>query len=135
MICGSNMIGTDVARFTHKSVLVISEPPCISTQHTVGLYWVPGHAGVQGNEIADKLGRDCFVQSFVGCEPSLGVSRQNIRRKVQCWMDNKHLVLWRSPCSTQRQAQELISGPNLATRAQSLSFNRTQSMAWSSYWT
>jgi hypothetical protein len=31
-------------------------------------------------------------------------STQNIRRKVQCWMDNQHLVLWRSPCSTQRQA-------------------------------
>ena len=31
------------------------------------------------------------------------------------------------PCSTQRQARELISGPNLATGAQLLSFNRTQS--------
>jgi hypothetical protein len=33
----------------------------------------------------------------------------------------------RGPCSTQRQAQELISGPDLATGAQLLSFNRTQS--------
>jgi hypothetical protein len=31
------------------------------------------------------------------------------------------------PCSTQRQARELISGPNLATGAILLSFNRTQS--------
>jgi len=30
-------------------------------------------------------------------------------------------------CSTQRQARELISGPDLATRARLLSFNRTQS--------
>jgi hypothetical protein len=29
--------------------------------------------------------------------------------------------------STQRQARELISGPDLARRAQLLSFNRTQS--------
>ena len=28
---GSNMTGTDVARFTHKSVPVIFEPPCINT--------------------------------------------------------------------------------------------------------
>jgi len=31
------------------------------------------------------------------------------------------------PCSTQRQARELISGPDLVRRAQLLSFNRTQS--------
>jgi ribonuclease HI len=24
-----------------------------SSRHTVGLYWVPGHAGVRGNEKAD----------------------------------------------------------------------------------
>ena len=39
------------------------------------------------------------------------------------------MVLWRGPRSTQRQARELISGPNLATRARLLSFNRTQSRA------
>jgi hypothetical protein len=31
------------------------------------------------------------------------------------------------PCSTKRQSLELISGPNLATRARLLSFKRTQS--------
>ena len=35
--------------------------------------------------------------------------------------------LWCGPCSKQRQAWELISGPKLATRVQLLSFNRTQS--------
>jgi hypothetical protein len=42
-------------------------------------------------------------------------------------MDDQHLVTWCCPCNTQRKAQELISGPNLATRARLLSFNRTQS--------
>jgi hypothetical protein len=99
----------------------------ISIPYTVGLYWVPGHARVQGNEIADKLARDGSVQRFVGPEPFLGVSRQNIRKKIKCWMENQHLVLWHGPCSTQRQARELTSGPDLATRAQLLSFNRTLS--------
>ena len=41
-------------------------------------------------------------------------------------MENKHLALWRGPCSTQRQSRELISGPDLAIGARLLSFNRTQ---------
>jgi len=95
--------------------------------HTAGLYWVPWHARVQGSKIADRLLGDGSVQRFVGPQSFLGVSRQNIRRKIKCWMENQHLVLWRGPCSTQRQARELISGPDLATRARLLSFNMTQS--------
>jgi len=93
-----------------------------------GLYWVPGHAGVRGNEITDKFARSCFVRRFVGSEPFLGVSRQNKRRKMKRWMEKQHLALWRGPCSThstQRQAWELILGPNVATGAQLLSFYRT----------
>jgi hypothetical protein len=93
----------------------------------VRIYWVPGHVRVRGNDIADKLARSSSGQWFIGPEPFLGVTRQNIRRKMKCWMEKQHLALWHGPCSTQRQAQELISGPNLATGARLLSFNRTQS--------
>jgi len=64
----------------------------------------------------DKLARDSFVQRFVGPEPFLGVSRQNIRRKMKHWMEKQHLVLWCGPCSTQSQARELaltwLQGPD-----------------------
>jgi ribonuclease HI len=73
----------------------------ISTRHNVALYWVPGHAGLQGNEIVDKLARDSSVQWFVGPEPFLGVSRQNIRKKIKCWVENQHLVWWCGPSSTE----------------------------------
>ena len=89
----------------------------------MGLYWVSGHAGVRGNEIADWLARDGSFQRFVGPKPFLGASRQNIRRKMKRWMERQHLALWRGPFSTQRQARELISGPDLAIRARLLSFN------------
>ena len=81
---------------------------------------------MRGNEIANKLARSGSAQRFIGPEPFLGVSRQNIRRKLNCWMGKQHLALWRGPCNTQRQAQELISGPDLATGARLLSFNRTE---------
>jgi hypothetical protein len=57
----------------------------IFTWHTVGLYQVPGHAGVQrrGNEITNKLTTDGSVQKYVGPEPSFGVSMQNIERKIK----------------------------------------------------
>jgi hypothetical protein len=79
------------------------------------------------NEIANRLTRDGSVQGFVGPEPFLGGFRQNIGRKIKCWMEHQHLVLFCVPCCTQRQAWELTSGPDLATRAQLLSFIRTRS--------
>ena len=64
----------------------------------------------------------CVVQKFCCTVPErfLAVSRQNKRGKVKCWMENKPLVLLRVPRSTQRLAGEMISGPNLATRARLL---------------
>jgi ribonuclease HI len=54
----------------------------ISTRHAVGLYWVPGHAGVRGNEIADEIARGGSGRRFLGPEPALGVSRQDIQRRL-----------------------------------------------------
>jgi len=49
----------------------------------LGLYWVPGRAGVRDNEIADELARDGSALKFVGPEPVLGVSRQDTRRRIR----------------------------------------------------
>jgi len=45
---------------------------------------------------------------------------------IQCCVDDQHLVMWRSSCSTQRQALKLISGPSPTTKTRFLPFNRTQ---------
>ena len=52
----------------------------LSTQHAVGLFWVPGHAGVKENEITDELAMGNSVLGFSGAEPALGVSRQDIHK-------------------------------------------------------
>jgi hypothetical protein len=100
----------------------------ISGQHAVGLYWVPGHGGVWGNEMANQHVRGGSALKFVGPQPDLGVSRQNIRR-IRCWFINQHWAKWWDLGNTQRQARELISGPYLGAMARFLSFNRTQSRA------
>ena len=47
----------------------------ISTRYVAGLYLVPGHAGVRGNEILDQLARSGSALGFLGPDPALGVSR------------------------------------------------------------
>jgi hypothetical protein len=99
----------------------------ISALHAVGLYWVPGHAGVRGNETADGLARCGSASRFVGPEPALGVSRQDLRNKISRWLVNQHWGRWRGLGNTQRQARELTLGPCLGTKARRLSFSRMQS--------
>jgi hypothetical protein len=99
----------------------------ISARHVVRLYWVPGHAGVRGNEIADGLARDGSGRGFLGPEPVLGVSRRDIQNRHGRWLNNQHCASWNGPSSTLRQAQELISGPSRSNRVKLLSLNKTQS--------
>jgi hypothetical protein len=35
------------------------------------------------------------LQKFVGPEPSMGVSRHNIRNEIKRWVDNQHLAMRR----------------------------------------
>jgi hypothetical protein len=58
----------------------------ISARHVVGLYWVPGHAGVRGNGIGYELARGGSGLGFLGPEPALGVSRRDIRKRLSRWL-------------------------------------------------
>jgi hypothetical protein len=101
----------------------------ISALHAMGLYWIPGCAKVRGNEIADGLTRCGSASRFVGPEPALGASRQDLRNRINHWLFNQHWGQWLNLGNTQRQARELISGPCLGTKHRLLSFNRIQSRA------
>jgi hypothetical protein len=101
----------------------------------VELFWVPGHLGVCGNEITDGLAREGSVHQFVEPEPALRVSRKNARRKSKGWIDNQHTAVKQGLTSTERQAQNLISGPGPTAKTRLLSLNRIQSRVFTGFLT
>jgi len=60
---------------------------------------------------------------------ALGVSRRDLQKRLSRWLANQHGAQWRGLGDTQRQAQDLILGPSLGTRAKFMTFNRIQSRA------
>lgn len=65
----------------------------ISTHHSVRLFWVSRHSGICGNETADQLRREGSIYQSVGLELAMGVSRQNIKKKINCWLGNQHTAM------------------------------------------
>jgi len=95
----------------------------------VGLFWVPGHAGLRGNEIADGVARGGSVMGFLGPEPALGASRREIQKRLSRCLFNQHWDRWRGLDDTPRQAREFISGPSPGAKEKFLSFNRIHARA------
>ena len=46
----------------------------------MGIFWVPGHAGLRGNEITDELAMGGSLLGLSGPEPALGVSGRDIQK-------------------------------------------------------
>jgi ribonuclease HI len=128
-ICSDSQVAQKALQAARTSPLVQCQKALkvISTQHFVELSWVPGHAEVQGNETANNNARDGSVEKFVGPQPSLGVAKESIRRKVRRWLDNQHWARRQGLGTTQKQARELILGASLSAETSLLSFHRTQS--------
>jgi hypothetical protein len=81
----------------------------VSTRHAVGLYCVPGHAGVRGMKSSTSLQETVLFIRLLDLSRILE-SRQNKRGKISCWLVKQHWARWRDVGNIQRQARELILG-------------------------
>jgi hypothetical protein len=82
---------------------------------------------VRGNETADGLARNGSASGYMGPEPTLGVSRFDLRSEINRWLGNQHQRRWWNLGDSQRQAQELMSRSCRGTRIRLLSFTKVQS--------
>ena len=92
-------------------------------RETVTLYWEPGHSGIQGNEIADKLDRIGSSTPFTGPEPAIGILSNLIRNTVFDIFRKKQHLNWLSS-KGQRQATKLNQGCQSARHKELFKLNR-----------
>jgi hypothetical protein len=62
------------------------------------LVWVPGHMGIDGNEIADHLAREGSSHPLIGPEPALGIPPKVARGVIRDWTSRKHEECCQSIC-------------------------------------
>lgn len=67
----------------------------LSVHNDVTLVWVPGHEGVRGNDMADKLARKGADVAFHGPEPLFGISMIARKRLVKEWLRKEHVKAWK----------------------------------------
>ena len=68
----------------------------LGKSNTVSLLWIPGHAGEQGNEMADELARKGAAAPFIGPEPFCGISPQAFRAELRQEEERNRANLWKS---------------------------------------
>ena len=58
------------------------------------IFWLPGHTGIKGNEIADRLARQARREVLNGPEPATGICDTVINAEIDRWVVKKHSEAW-----------------------------------------
>jgi hypothetical protein len=67
----------------------------LTTLNEVTLMWLPGHYGILGNEMADRLARQASAMPLLGPEPALGIPKCPAREAIKSWTKYQHSSSWK----------------------------------------
>lgn len=79
----------------------------LAKNNSLTLMWVPGHEGIEGNEVADELAKRGANAIPFGPEPFCGLPTAHRREVVQKWEEDKRRTYWNNVPGL-RQSKRLI---------------------------
>ncbi|XP_076547110.1 uncharacterized protein LOC143305849 [Osmia lignaria lignaria] len=83
----------------------------LSLNNRVKLIWVPGHAGILGNERANELARLGATSSQPYQEHPIGVSTYALKGLAKEWLNQEFTRLWQN-ANGMRHTRALLEGPS-----------------------